>query len=740
MEGIQSHTTPTRSQLTSAFAPPLISAKTPSDYFRAVCRRIWLVLLVGVPMSVAASVWAVRQPSVYRASAQIQIEPPQFDPVLSTLVSHEVGRHDPEAMDKYLPNRVAYLKSKSLAQEVVNSPDFPQGDLPSEVDAAEHLVDRLMTKITLGSNFVTITLEGDDPARTAKQLSTLLTMFYKKTKDESATKNDNSRTHAAASLHDLERELKENDSKILKMLQRTSTIGPGGKNIIQAEYENIGSMLLHKRMRLDEVQQQAWISQLFPKQNQLQPEDTTRLGQIERLQETRRKLTGQLQEYKRIIRNFESDPSVRHTSSKLKMVLDQLELLRTEIPRKTELDPSETIVESMRKEIESAEEASKSLLGQLRESMPEYETFLALKEEREHKLKRISDMQVKLSAFEMLSQSQSPPVTLYGSVQEPTTPVRPRRGLNIVLGIVISFGLGVLLVCMLEHIDHSVKVPEHLTTGLNLPLLGVVPRIRRTALTHRGGHLWTLGAPGSIEADAFRNVRASLLGASDRIGPIVTLLVTSAKAGEGKSTTALNVAATCARAGERTLLMDVDLRRPSLDQVFQADRTGEELGLVDVLRGDLPWQRTVIRTDVPNLDFIQTGNSREIPIEILGTLELRQLLLGLANHYDRIILDGPAVLGLADCRMIGRVVDAAVLVVRSGKHEMRPLQRAKSMLEQSGVILAGVVFNGLYEDLENWSSYGPYQAYGENDFHSLQGPQHLPSRSNALPVVESINA
>ena len=98
-----------------------------------------------------------------------------------------------------------------------------------------------------------------------------------------------------------------------------------------------------------------------------------------------------------------------------------------------------------------------------------------------------------------------------------------------------------------------------------------MPRIRRTALTHRGGHLWTPGTPDSIEADAFRNVRASLLGIADRRGPIVTLLVTSPKAGDGKSTAALNLAATCARAGERTLLLDVDLRRPTLGDVFPAE-------------------------------------------------------------------------------------------------------------------------------------------------------------------------
>jgi polysaccharide biosynthesis transport protein len=293
------------------------------------------------------------------------------------------------------------------------------------------------------------------------------------------------------------------------------------------------------------------------------------------------------------------------------------------------------------------------------------------------------------------------------SVAEPTVPLKPNRPMLIGLGLVASIGLGVALVCLLERIDLSVKVPEHVTHGLTLPLLGVVPRIRRTALTHRGGHLWTHGTPDSIEADAYRNVRASLLGVADKRGPIVTLLVTSAKAGEGKSTTALNLAATCARAGERTLLLDVDLRRPSLAEVFiEPVPAAEVTGLVDVLRGELPWQRTVRHTEIANLDFIPTGDTRDIPIEILGTLELRQLLIALEHHYDRVILDGPAVLGLADCRVLGRIVDAALLVVRSGSHHLMTLHRAKAMLEQSHVAIAGVVFNGLADDMNNWSSYG----------------------------------
>ena len=289
--------------------------------------------------------------------------------------------------------------------------------------------------------------------------------------------------------------------------------------------------------------------------------------------------------------------------------------------------------------------------------------------DREERRKQIVRMEDRLMEFEILRQQivNSPCVKIPASVVEPTAPIKPNRALLIGLGLFASFGLGIGLVCLLEHVDHSVKVPEHVSHGLTLPLLGVVPRIRRSALTHRAGHLWTHATPDSIEADAYRNIRASLLGIADKRGPIVTLLVTSAKAGEGKSTTALNLAATCARAGERTLLLDVDLRRPSLGGVFIDDDPEAEIhGLVDVLRGELPWQRTVRHTELPNLDFIPTGDTRSIPIEILGTLELRQLLVALSHHYDRVILDGPAVLGLADCRVLGRIVDSSLLVVRSG--------------------------------------------------------------------------
>ena len=344
--------------------------------------------------------------------------------------------------------------------------------------------------------------------------------------------------------------------------------------------------------------------------------------------------------------------------------LDDLQSIKTRMSD----SPEKMILDQYQRELEDDKAQHQAVMEKMQESMPEHQKFLSLVEERNRSRQSIAEMERNIANFELLARSQKDPVRIPDSVAEPTVPVRPSRTLYIGIGLVLSFAMGIGLVFLLEHVDHSMKVPEHVTQGLTLPLLGVVPRIRRTSLTHRGGHLWTPSTPDSLEADAFRNIRASLLGVADRHGPIVTLLMTSPKAGDGKSTAALNLAATCARAGERTLLLDIDLRRPTLGDVFppEPDKEGTMYGLVDVLQGTLPWQRTLRHTELCNLDFIPTGDPRDIPIEILGTLELRQLLTALEHHYDRVILDGPAVLGMADCRMLGRMVDASIMVVRAG--------------------------------------------------------------------------
>jgi succinoglycan biosynthesis transport protein ExoP len=684
-----------------------LPAKGAGDYLRAIKRRAWLVVAVGVLVSVAGALFVLRMPAVYRVTAEVTIEPPKYDQFLSGMLNAErlVPKNN-EELEKYVPDQIARLKSKSLVDKVVRDPNVTGGQPISPLDdPAADVIKNLYTRNQAGTHYYTVSLDGGDPAKVTRTLGLLLEEFREATRVESRDSLDQSRANAIKTLDTLARELDTLHGKIQKIARESGTIGPGGTSLAKERYQSVQQLLLMERARFGDLDRNLRLGALRP--TPADPRQEARAKKISDLEDERHKLIGDWKKIGEKTRD-RTDPALREYARKIRQKESEIDRLNEavanqEAPQAADAD---VILASAQEEIRGLETRAGRLMDEMQDSMPVFDQYQELVSLREQKQKQMSDTAQMLSQFDAISKTQKDPVKIMVPPVEPVMPDRPKKGLYI--GGLVAFGflVGIGLAVLIEHLDHSVKVPEHLTSGLALPLLGVVPRIRRTAKVHRGGHLWTPGAPDSVEADAYRNIRASLVGVAGAHGPIVTLLITSAKAGEGKSTTALNLAATCARAGERTLLVDVDLRRPSLAGVFPHEEG--HLGLVDVLRGEVPWQRVVVPTDLPNLDFLPTGEARDVPIEILGSLELRQLILSLSqHHYDRVILDGPAVLGLADCRMLGRIVDAAVMVVRSGTLQLRPLRRAKSMLEQSQVKLAGVIFNGLSDDLDNWSSYGP---------------------------------
>ncbi|MDG3007588.1 exopolysaccharide transport family protein [Paludisphaera mucosa] len=722
------------------FGPDLAAVKTTGHYVGALRRRFWLALIVAVPMGTLTSIYALRQPKLYQAIAQIRIVQPHNDAALSALVARDVTQSDASTQASYAADMITDLQGRMLADRVVAGtrlgPELAQLDDP----AMELIVNNISVKPVNKSNTYYVYLTGRDPALTKRLLEAELDELVKYAQVDQQKHVDDTVEHARKALNELRRESAAMEKSMLDQITTLGTIGPGGRNILDEQYTHISQSIAQQQARVAELQQKMMFAPLFPKDDMVSPAEARKMQQLDRLQDVKDQLVDRLTVLKRKTRHFNSDPAVQTISNQLNDVLDEIDELGASYTKsngKMAADPTEMIHDSLQREVDAADGRRQELLVRLQKAMPDHQKFLTLMDERGALRKRIAEMEHDLASFELLAKSQGQPVTIKGRIEEPTTP-KSSRTVTMALGLVFSLGLGLGLVFLLEYLDHSVRVPEHVSHGLGLPLLGIVPRIPRTALTHRGGHLWTSAVPDSAAADAFRNIRAGLLGAADRLGPIVSLLVTSAKAGDGKSTAALNLAAACARAGERTLLLDVDLRRPTLAGVFPAEddeEGGPGLGLVDVLKGSVPWQATLRRTDLHNLDFIPTGDTREVPIEILGTLELRQLLAAVTHHYDRVILDGPAILGMADCRVLGRMVDAAMLVVRAGAHQTMTLQRAKAVLEQSHVEIAGVIVNGLSEGVQNWSSYGygptPMTPPPRRD-RALAASSTSPAREDAL--------
>ena len=159
-------------------APPSLpinpaAVKTTSHYIGALRRRFWMVLVIAVPMAIASSILVLRLPPVYQAKGEIEINPPAIDPVLSALMTHEPGRHDPAATASYVPNHEAWLRSKGLAQKVVNDPSLAI-PIAQYADPAFELFKSLYVLRLKGTNSFVVSLEGNDPAQTKKLLEMLL--------------------------------------------------------------------------------------------------------------------------------------------------------------------------------------------------------------------------------------------------------------------------------------------------------------------------------------------------------------------------------------------------------------------------------------------------------------------------------------------------------------------------------------------------------------------------------------
>ncbi|MBI1324718.1 polysaccharide biosynthesis tyrosine autokinase [bacterium] len=701
MDRIPQHPYPPFSQFPATSAE---SAKTPGDYLAAVMRRAWLLASVTFMGFLFLAAVVIRMPDKYQAMGELLVESPKFDGHVSGMMESSIDRRSSDENDTFVPNKVARLRSRGLATRVGLYEEVRQDG--TEQDVADEIVEGLNVRPQPGTNIFVLSLKGANAARVTTLLEKLMTTFSEEVNREVEDRIRNSREHVASALAAQNRELRDIQDQIQKIVVETRILTPKGESLLERQYQNLREALIQKRAKIDAMEHQAQAAKMKPDLPILQAN-----GVQERIRDLRIKedmFIEQAQAIQRTAKNSRRDPALVEIRNRLTNIQEQIqeyEAMAEPPPVRLASDLPDFFLESLRDDAARTEAQLDKINQEIQKSMPRLLEFQTLEEERKRKIQSIEELERQLSNFEILTKTRSQPVTITVHPVQPVKPVWPPRKALLVLSLVASFAGGVCLVLLLEHSDKTVRSPERIADLLNLPLYGVVPRIRRHPMLQRGGHLWTTAVPQSLEADSYRNLRASILGGS-RNAPasLRQILVTSAKAGEGKSTTALNLAATFARAGERTILVDADLRRPSLGGLV--GESPDHPGLVDVLRGLEAWQEVVRGAEIPHLDLMTTGRVGDTPIEILGSRELRQLLAGLAKHYDRVILDGPAVLGLADCRMLGQIVDGCLLVVRANPRNIHPIQRAKVMLEQSQVPLMGVVYNGLTEDYRNWSSYG----------------------------------
>ncbi|MCC6395845.1 MAG: polysaccharide biosynthesis tyrosine autokinase [Bacteroidetes bacterium] len=282
----------------------------------------------------------------------------------------------------------------------------------------------------------------------------------------------------------------------------------------------------------------------------------------------------------------------------------------------------------------------------------------------------------------------------------PLSPSSPKTFVNLALGIVLGLGLGVAIAFAKEFLDVRVQSPEDLKR-YGFPSLTPIGNIDNE-IERLGGpkiaardkavdaHLVTLSFPFSSIAESYRQMRTNLQFA--KIGrPIRSVLVTSPSPGEGKSTTASNLGIAFAQTGKRVLLVDADLRRPTLGTMFRI--TGGA-GLSELLSGKERVRNVIRETKVENLHFVSSGEIPPNPAEVLGSDAMRDFIDSMTKEYDLVLFDSSPVLAVTDPAVISTMVDGTILVAAAGKVRLQDLQQASEVLEGVGGKVAGVVLNG----------------------------------------------
>jgi polysaccharide biosynthesis transport protein len=306
------------------------------------------------------------------------------------------------------------------------------------------------------------------------------------------------------------------------------------------------------------------------------------------------------------------------------------------------------------------------------------------------------------------------------SARPPTGPIEPNIPRNLGFALVLGLTSGVGLAFLLEALDNTVRTTEqaHLISGL--ASLGMIPLGSKSAregpnpkrlviaTSKEAVELVTQVRPQSQMAESYRALRTSLL-LSNLGAPPKVIMVTSALPQEGKSTTSINCAVVLAQKGVRVLLIDADLRRPSIHKTLGM---APHSGLSNVLTGSATLEQAIVRTAVlPNLFVLAAGTPPPNPAELLASANMRDVLTQLREEYDHIVIDTPPSLSVTDAVVLSPRADAVVLVIRSGQTTKNALRRSRDILMQVNAKVVGVLLNAV--DLRSPDYYYYYEYQGK---------------------------
>lgn len=736
------------------------------EYLRVLIKRKWIVVSSLAIIFGAVTLATMRSTRIYDAGGSIAIN--KTDPAILNLKESANGSaadyYDPTDLD----TEVRILKSDLLALQVIKqlnldkqaefggTNETPSTSLGLTTDALQPDSEKTTAllggfkgglRVTLIPNtrIIEIHYRSADKNLAANVVNTLITTYIEqnfKTRFESTMQASD---WLSKQLVDLEMKVQTSQEKLVQYQKQHEILGIDEKqNITTSKLDELNKELTGAES--DRMQKESVYRLVQSGDPDTAAAAATSAGSGASNSGLMERLRGQQADLKIQVAQLSTQfgasyPKVVQLNDQLKEVDAQLQTEMTKVVSRVRSGYLASLQhETM---LRQALDNQKQEANKLNESAIEYSL---LKRDVESYRTLYEGLMEKLKEAGVTAGLRSNNIRSVDRARVPTYPSEPNVPRNLTFALALGLTTGIGLAFLLEGIDNTVRTPEQAQAISGLPSLGMIPlgskgggieaaaRRLTVASSREAVELVTQSRPQSQMAESYRALRTSLLLTSLG-GPPKVILVTSALPQEGKTTTSINTAIVLAQKGTRVLLIDADLRRPSIHKTLgMAPKTG----LSNVLTGNATLQQAVVRSSImPTLFVLTAGTPPPNPAELLASSNMKDILAELREQYDHIVVDTPPTLSVTDAVVMSTRADAVVLVIRSGQTTKQALRRSREILTQVNARVAGVLLNAVDLTSPDYYYYYEYQGkYGQRYYQE----DELADGEDSVPRATSSGA
>ena len=709
------------------------------DYWRVIMARKGTILLVTFLVVVATLISTSLQTSIYRSSTTLQIDR-QADKVLQYEgVTAESGRYDWE----FYQTQYELLKSKSLAQRVVDelglessaqfmgSGDEQKSSFFSDIrkaikgliqgeeekpvvsdeasdgpDLAAILQGGLTISPVRDSKLVVVSYDSPDPKLAARVTNAIAKNFVNTTLERRFEASSYAKTFLSERIKQVRAELEDSERTLAEYAQEREII----------DLEEKQSILMHKIRELDSKLVSSEAQRIQDEAKYVEMKDAVLRGNLNVLE------SPVIQAYKERLVQLEAEYEEKlHIYKPAYPTMVQLKQRIDEVQGKIdeEIQNIKTSALTKYKAAQREEAMLKARVAEIKVEILDLQSrstdYQALKRDVETNRELYNGLLQRMKEVGVASGIGTNNISVVDKAEVASAPYKPNLKKNLMIALVLGLFGGIGLAFLFDHLDDTIKSGSDLEKLTGTAVLGIVPEVNKQRENVESVALMTYEQPTSSLAEAYRSVRTALTFSTASGSPKV-LHLTSSGAGEGKTTSALALATAYTQAGSNVLLIDADLRNPSLHKEMGLSN---EVGLTNYLAADYKPSQVVQQTEIGNLWVLPTGPIPPNPAELLSSGKMVDFVTTAGKKFDMVIIDSPPVLGLADALVLANMSQATILVVDAGvtrtgsvEGSMQRLKRARSNIIGTLLVKYGQGSSGYGYDYHY--SYN-YYGYGNDE-------------------------